>query len=352
MPTRNSFRILTSVLPLLLLPAVAWSGPELGPGESATLGSGSSEGGGRQCRVLEDATRDCDNVRWSVAGDSTNFFPASNRVFAAFSPVVPLGIGENNTATAWLDNGFSLRSSGGPTFSNVEISVNYELFAELAADFAYEVGSELTLSVLNASGDVMASVNLYESNRQGDTGVTDVNTGGGTRFSDGGASVQVLLRAPGAYTLRFTAEAYGSAFLVGVPAAWIDVTLRNLRIRVDEDEFGLLQDHDAAIRNLIATHDAEIKAAVAQHDMDIKALLMNLQAGQQEIIRLLLTPQGLRQSDFGDCAGSGCDFPLNPADPPVAVPAGPPAPPAANTELPTKPRDLRRGLRENGNGGP
>jgi len=90
--------------------------------------------------------------------------------------------------------------------------------------------------------------------------------------------------------------------------------------------------HDALVQ-----HDNEIKIQLGTHDTDIKALLATLQAGvneanqrlkvsetlQRQIIRLLLTPEGLRAVDPAalactgdncpkilDCPGTECAFPI------------------------------------------
>lgn len=90
--------------------------------------------------------------------------------------------------------------------------------------------------------------------------------------------------------------------------------------------------HDALVQ-----HDTEIKLQLTTHDTDIKALLAILQAGvneanqrlkvsetlQRTIIKLLLTPEGLRAVDPAalsctgdncpkvlDCPGTECSFPI------------------------------------------
>jgi hypothetical protein len=97
--------------------------------------------------------------------------------------------------------------------------------------------------------------------------------------------------------------------------------------------FGNLGTHHGAL----VQHDTEIKTQLATHDTDIKALLAILQAGvndanqrlkvsetlQRQIIKLLLTPEGLRAVDPAalsctgdncpkilDCPGTECTFPI------------------------------------------
>ena len=57
---------------------------------------------------------------------------------------------------------------------------------------------------------------------------------------------------------------------------------------------GDLAAHDASIKSELAAHDANIDGDLATHDADIKALLANIVANQEEIIKLLKTPQGRR----------------------------------------------------------
>lgn len=55
-----------------------------------------------------------------------------------------------------------------------------------------------------------------------------------------------------------------------------------------------LAAHDANIDGDLAAHDANIDGDLTTHDADIQALLANIVANQEEIIKLLKTPQGRR----------------------------------------------------------
>ena len=57
---------------------------------------------------------------------------------------------------------------------------------------------------------------------------------------------------------------------------------------------GDLAAHDASIKSDLAAHDVRITDQLSAHDADIKALLTNVLANQEEIIKLLKTPQGRR----------------------------------------------------------
>lgn len=55
-----------------------------------------------------------------------------------------------------------------------------------------------------------------------------------------------------------------------------------------------LGTHDANIDGDLATHDLKIATQLETHDEEIKAMLNNIMANQQEIIKLLKTPEGRR----------------------------------------------------------
>ena len=62
--------------------------------------------------------------------------------------------------------------------------------------------------------------------------------------------------------------------------------------------------HDQGIRDKIDGMDSHVKAKINAHDEDIKALIAEMEIKQVEIIRLLLTPEGIRDSVF--CPGGKC----------------------------------------------
>lgn len=83
-----------------------------------------------------------------------------------------------------------------------------------------------------------------------------------------------------------------------------------------------LVNHDIDISNQLTQHDIDISAQLAQHDADIKVLLATLQetveenqrlikismSRQLQIMRLLITPEGLRTIDPAvfSCTGDDC----------------------------------------------
>lgn len=300
----NALHVLPLATALLLTAAPdAGAGPDLDPGDSFAFSA--PDGGSRECRI-EDSVGDCDNTRWRVGllGQQTGFDLALREVRAIFQPDVRVGVGAANHASASLFNDFGI--SGGDTLVAAHVSTTYDYESLLGGAAAYTIDVGLSLVVSDVTGGapgvVVGSHTLMAQERSGDQGVTDVSGGGVTTNLNGeGSGFTVWLRRGRTYRVAFQAAAHGSLLVLGAPDAEIFARWSELRVSLDEDEVALLDQHDA-----------ELKAALAQHDMDIKALLMGLQAGQQEIIRLLLTPQGLRASDFGECAGAGCDFPLKP----------------------------------------
>ena len=90
----------------------------------------------------------------------------------------------------------------------------------------------------------------------------------------------------------------------------------------DQELKSQLATHDAVISSQLATHDVDLKSQLATHDADIETLLENLQgtadenqrlikiymSRQLEVMRLLITPTGLREinEDVLTCTGHDC----------------------------------------------
>lgn len=108
----------------------------------------------------------------------------------------------------------------------------------------------------------------------------------------------------------------------------IDLLANLLRMTLTQ-----IGEHDTAIKNALAAHDGEVKAVLTVHDTDIKNVigahdaavqsrLEDVQSGvdtntellqvvlerQLEVIRLLHTPQGQRESDVPACGGGPCTW--------------------------------------------
>jgi hypothetical protein len=101
-----------------------------------------------------------------------------------------------------------------------------------------------------------------------------------------------------------------------------DANIMNLLAIHDTNITNRLATHDADIKALLTQHDADMKQLLAQHDEDIKARLDHVQATvnenqrlinvtmsrQLEVLRLLITPSGLRElnPDVLSCTGPDC----------------------------------------------
>ncbi len=55
-----------------------------------------------------------------------------------------------------------------------------------------------------------------------------------------------------------------------------------------------IDQHDTDIKSVVDAHDVSIKATVEQHDVDIKLRLDSVSGQLDNVIKLLLTPQGQR----------------------------------------------------------
>jgi hypothetical protein len=251
--------------------------------------------GGVECFIDIDPS-DCTKARWKSIDGSTGVDVDLGKLDAVYSPILPLGLGKFNRAIAWVDYEFEIVGDGG--WVNAEIIVSYDGQAVVGGIGAYSTETQLTMTVFQP-GSPIGAVTLWDYSREGDVGLD----GGafGRRFVDEVGSLPVTLRRGDVYRVRIAAQASGSIALAGKAAAEIFAFVNYLRIGVDEDEFEALQQHDS-----------DIKDAIAIHDTDIKTLLSEILARQDEIVRLLLTPQGLRESDLGS-------WPL-PGDPPVIEP--------------------------------
>ncbi len=124
-------------------------------------------------------------------------------------------------------------------------------------------------------------------------------------MEDGPFGLPVLRGCGEDYRVEIQLQAMAQVLMVGAVEVDARAGWKSITVRIDEDEIDALAEHDAAVLSAIAAHDAAISAQLAQHDADIKALLLELREGQQEIIRLLLTPQGRRESGEDE-------FPLKP----------------------------------------
>jgi hypothetical protein len=281
------------------------------PGESVTFTS--VDGGDRNCRrgTVEGATEklDCRNAKFGGTQES----PDKNRVRARVRlggapPVATVGTPHYATVGLFKD----IHISGAPdNFVPVQISTVFDYRNFFALGAAYLVSSTVSFRVTDlASGEDVATHTLFETARDGDQGFTDIAFGSERRVAtDASGNFAVLLRRGRDYRLTIEIEALSQVVLnVGITESDSRVDLSSITVRIDEDDTEALDNHDVAIKEAISDHDAAISSQVSRHDADIKALLVDIKDGQQEIIRLLLTPQGRRESEQGD-------FPLKPSTP-------------------------------------
>jgi hypothetical protein len=186
---------------------------------------------------------------------------------------------------------------------------------------AYSAGSSLSFTIRDRkTGKLVASQSLFEREMDGSQGFTDVAAAQQRHvLSNSVGNMLVLLRRGRDYAIRFELESMVQGS-VGVANSRANATLKSITVRVDEDEQGdlaqQLAEHDQAIRLQLAEHDSIIRDELATHDIDIKKLLQDilanqddLKAAQHEIIRLLNTPQGQRNSTYDACDGGPCKWP-------------------------------------------
>lgn len=84
-----------------------------------------------------------------------------------------------------------------------------------------------------------------------------------------------------------------------------DTDIKDKIDAVDTHMKAKINAHDTAIKEKLDGVDAHMKAKINAHDDDIKALLADIRIKQIELIRLLLTPEGIRDSIF--CPAGKCE---------------------------------------------
>jgi len=302
----------SAILAVLIWPVSvqAQAGVSVSPGEEVELID--VDGGGVNCRK---GTVD----GWDLFGDcvgggffGTNANPGANEVRARSNAGLSLLLfftanGVPNYATAHIFKDILIE--GGPPDTHVPVSISvvfdYRNFFFLGA--SHVASSSLSLHVIDlATGLPVASHTMFETERAGDQGFTDLALGDQRLvLVDSSSDLTVLLRRGREYRLVFELEVMSQVLAVGVVEADAFAEWKSITVRVDEDEVEQLTEHDAAVRSELALHDADVKSLLDEV-LDNQAIL---RAGQLEIIRLLHTPQGRRKSDLGACGGSPCDFP-------------------------------------------
>jgi len=289
----------------LLLPVPGWAQPAVAPGQWIYLDTPVRSG--VEC-WSGLAPADCSSSRWRSPGLPT---ASSGQIIrGVFAPDLPIGAGLDNRAIAFADYEFTLAGTAG--FVDVFIGIKHNVTASMSGSAAYGAMVQVSATLTDISDPNEASIEsieLWNSSRQGDQGVTDIAGGGETHYLRGEVrSLNANLARGRRYRVRVSAHAAGSMVVLGDVFAMSEAFLHYLRVQVDEDEYTTLTQHDAAVQQAVTVHDATITQNLATHDADIKALLQQLRDGQLEIIRLLLTPQGRRESAYCTPAGV-CSFP-------------------------------------------
>jgi hypothetical protein len=330
--TLHNLRTTLAVLALTavgaaLAPPTAHAQPSVAPGGWIYLDTPARRG--VECWIGY-STSDCDLPRWRSPGLPTE--ATGTLIRGNFAPDLPVGLGLDNRAIAWLEYEFQVAGSTG--FVNMSIAAKYNLDAQVGGSAAYAANTLLSMTLTDISDPneaFIASVTLWDGNRQGDQGLTDISAGAEHHVATGEVGqLETVLTRGRRYRVRIAAQGSGSMLILGDVLAKTEAVVHYLRVQAAPDVFTRLDTHDAQVQSALAAHDsgikqviaahdlqvqqalaahdAGIKAALAQHDQDIKALLRDIHATQREIIRLLLTPEGRRSTTF--CDSGHCSFPI------------------------------------------
>jgi hypothetical protein len=264
------------------------------PGGAITISQ--PTGSGTSCRIAGVSTPCI--LRFANTG------AGGNTVTAHYDQLLP-NISIPNYATASLFADFVLSGPPG-SFVDVQISTKFDFDGELFGGGAYKSAASLSLHVTDVTGGAntaVASHSLFEQERSGDQGFTDVSSGSEVQVvPDSVSAFTVKLKRGRTYRLTFEVEVLGEALVVGKTIASATATWQHSIVRADEDEVDLLAAHDAAINAALTAHDLAVRTQLATHDADIKKeldeikkMLEEQKALLEEIKKLLLTPQGRRE---------------------------------------------------------
>ena len=291
----TTFVRLGVVIGVLGHPLIASAQPAVAPGGSLVISD--ATGGDTACRIGGVSTP-------CVARFNGTGFATPDTVAAHYDQLLP-ALGAPNYAAASLFADFDV---SGPLGSVVDaqISTTFNFTGLLLGGGAYKTSASLTMHVIDVTGGAnvqIASHPLFEQERSGDQGFTDVSSGGESQAVRGSnVAFQVKLRRGHTYRLSFEVEVLGEALVVGKVITDASASWGRSIVTVDEDEVDLLGVHDAEVKGALSAHDSAIKSLLATHDADIKRELDAInkklddnKALLDEIKRLLLTPQGRRE---------------------------------------------------------
>ena len=280
---------------LAALPSAVLAQATVAPGGAITISQ--PAGSDTACRIGNVATPCV--LRFAGTG-----VVGANTVRANYDQLLA-NISVPNYATASLFADFVLAGPPG-SFVDVQISTTFDFDGALLGGGAHKSAASATLHVTDITGGAntpVTSHTLFEQERSGDQGFTDVALGSEVQMVRGTVSAfAAKLKRGRTYRLTFEVEVLGEALIVGKTVSSATGTWLRSSVRVDEDEVGLLTEHDAGVHASLAAHDAAVRAQLAAHDADIKQELAEIKkklddqrALLEEIKRLLLTPQGRRE---------------------------------------------------------
>jgi len=292
--------------------------PEIKPGDTYQFSQ--ADGGGTQCRTATGIPADT-----TLCGTLTTYDAAQRFVRAVFDAnLLTAGLGEAHYSTAWVYNDFAIPGAG-TNVVDAQVSVNCDYYGILFAAGAFKSSGTLSLEIEDrTAGRVVSSTTIFQQERDGDQGFTDLAIGQELQYPRGeSASLQVKLQRGHTYRIKFSLETLAEEFAIGRIVTSASASWSKLYVVISPDQAEQLRQHDADIKAALAAHDTQIKAALATHDADIKAALAahdatmkaalakhdadikakldqldgkltDINAKLDEIKILLLTPQGRR----------------------------------------------------------
>jgi hypothetical protein len=288
-----SIRPFALAMLLSALPSMLLAQQTVAPGGAITISQPS--GSDTSCRIAAVSTL--------CVARFANTAAVGNTVTAHYDQLLP-NISVPNYAAASLFADFVLSGPPG-SFVDVQISTKFDFDGELFGGGAYKSAASLSLHIADVTGGAntaVASHTLFEQERSGDQGFTDVSSGSEVQVvPDGVSAFTAKLKRGRTYRLTFEVEVLGEALVVGKTIASATATWQHSIVRADEDEVDLLSAHDSAIQAALTAHDLAVRTQLATHDADIKQELAEIKqkldeqkALLEEIKKLLLTPQGRR----------------------------------------------------------
>lgn len=234
------------------------------------------------------------DITCSLLGGKTAARPLQREVETRASVVQgvqDVGIPQYSEASISNDFEISTDGSGFNQLVDVTISVKYSFFGNFVAAGLYTLENSLGIRIQDRTTNTFVATHTLESmQRQGDQGFTDIALAEERAVKpEEYAQFTVKLRRGGLYRIHFQLQSYAVSFIVGNMRAdaWADWEF--LKVSIDEDEVELLVNHDANINARLDDIEETLESQGEQLD-EIERLV-------REVQRLILTPQGKRNSD-------------------------------------------------------